>query len=535
MQAQGKTTNQGAQIFIGDLHPSVTEADLFPITSKYGQVIYIRLLRNYHTHISLGFAFVSYLDQLEANTARIELNGIDLKGRHIRVMKFCRERDPEANLFVKNLPEDITTKELDNLFSPYGSILSTKVVYDTNERPRGYGFVQYEKKESAIRALEETKTLEFKGKQLLVEKFVPMRERNDTSNNKNLYVRGFDETMSSEELHKRFSTYGVVTSHVIMSNEFQGQPRYFGFVCFNDPLSAKNAATDMNGKTEGSYTWFVVPHMKKSLRLTLNKANHQKKIEDWKRKNLYIRGIPLNVTETKLTKLCEIYGEVESILIPKTENVKFENGEQIKELTGKGIAYVCYAKPESANKALAVLRDTTIEGNKLYVAHWKPREEVAKLIGLMKMRNFQTQMREFGLMGGSMTRGRGNIRGNGFVQPRSRVSEPIPQTKITQANIPYPAVPVPPQMLFDLAVFNAAAPDIKKRMIGEAIYPQVLKNSNVQVAGKITGMLLEMDNAELLALIQNSPVLVVKVTEAIEVLRKAWVSNPDLSKLLDAK
>ncbi|CAG9330898.1 unnamed protein product [Blepharisma stoltei] len=538
MQVQGKASNQGAQIFIGDLHPSVSESDLFQTTSKYGQVVYIRVLRHIDTRISLGFAFVSFTDPIQANTARVELNGLDIKGKHIRVMKYCKERDPEANLFINNLPEGVTSKELDNLFSPYGSILSTKLVYDSNERPRGYGFVQFEKQESAKLALESAKNLELNGSRLIVEKFVPMKERNDLSNNRNLYVRGFDSSLTDEDLHKRFSTFGEITSHVIMKNEFQGQPRYFGFVCFDTAENARKAASDMNGRAEGNFTWFVVPHMKKALRLAINKANYQKKIEEWKRRNLYIRGIPTSIDEEKLKKICETYGQVESVLIPKTENVKFEDGRQIKEMTPRGIAYVCYVKAESANKALAVLRDTSLEGNKLFVAHWKPREEVAKLVGMMKMRKIQSQMWEYGMMGNMMGRGRG-MRVPGFAAARPKAEAPS-QMLITQPFVHYPPPaqpqPVPqPQLPFNISDFNAASADIKKRMIGEAVYPQVLKNSSQQIAGKITGMLLEMDNAELLGLLQNPPLLLIKVQEAIEVLRKAWSTNPDLLKLLDAK
>mmetsp|Transcript_29111 Transcript_29111/g.28812 ORF Transcript_29111/g.28812 Transcript_29111/m.28812 type:complete len:147 (+) Transcript_29111:1194-1634(+) len=142
------------------------------------------------------------------------------------------------------------------------------------------------------------------------------------------------------------------------------------------------------------------------------------------------------------------------------------------------------------------------------------------------------------MMGNMMGRGRG-MRVPGFAQARPKAEAPS-QMLITQPFVHYPPPaqpqPVPqPQLPFNLSDFNAASADIKKRMIGEAVYPQVLKNSSQQIAGKITGMLLEMDNAELLGLLQNPPLLVVKVQEAIEVLRKAWSTNPDLLKLLDAK
>lgn len=54
-------------------------------------------------------------------------------------------------------------------------------------------------------------------------------------------------------------------------------------------------------------------------------------------------------------------------------------------------------------------------------------------------------------------------------------------------------------------------------MLGEMIYLQI-HQSEPDLAGKITGMLLEMDNSELLHLLEAPDAMHAKVQEAIAVL-----------------
>merc|ERR1712015_201457 len=63
----------------------------------------------------------------------------------------------------------------------------------------------------------------------------------------------------------------------------------------------------------------------------------------------------------------------------------------------------------------------------------------------------------------------------------------------------------------------SASPTDQKQMIGEKLFPMV-QDYQPHLAGKITGMLLEIDNSELLHMLDSPQLLKDKVEEAVQVL-----------------
>ncbi|KAK7256333.1 hypothetical protein RIF29_29775 [Crotalaria pallida] len=107
---------------------------------------------------SLCYGYVNVASQQEAIRA-IELkNHAILNGKAIRVT--WSRRDPDArkntssNVFVKYLAESMDNAGLEELFTTFGNILSSKVVVSEDGKSKGYGFVQFELEEAENAAIE---------------------------------------------------------------------------------------------------------------------------------------------------------------------------------------------------------------------------------------------------------------------------------------------------------------------------------------------------------------------------------------------
>ena len=83
-------------------------------------------------------------------------------------------------LFVKNIHPDVNEVMLESLFAVHGEILSTKIIYDRADwTSKGFGFIEFEKQEDALKAIEAMNGKELKGKVLEVKEAVEKKGRFD--------------------------------------------------------------------------------------------------------------------------------------------------------------------------------------------------------------------------------------------------------------------------------------------------------------------------------------------------------------------
>lgn len=120
------------------------------------------------------------------------------------------------------------------------------------------------------------------------------------------------------------------------------------------------------------------------------------------------------------------------------------------------------------------------------------------------------------------------MNGPGYGRGQARARVPPPATRGAPPRVAQQLAPVraqPADGHLTTAMLAAAPPQQQKQMLGERLYPLVHARQP-QLAGKITGMLLEMANHELLILLEDPQELSARVGDALVVLEQAGADVP---------
>ena len=82
------------------------------------------------------------------------------------------------NIYVGNLNWNMTSDDLQNLFTPYGEVTSAKIVTDkfNNDRSKGFGLVEMSGDEAARTAISALHDTEVLGRKIVVNESTPRPE-----------------------------------------------------------------------------------------------------------------------------------------------------------------------------------------------------------------------------------------------------------------------------------------------------------------------------------------------------------------------
>lgn len=82
------------------------------------------------------------------------------------------------NIYVGNLSWNMTSEDLENLFTPFGAVASAKIVTDkfNNNRSKGFGFVEMANDDEAKAAIAQLHDTEVLGRNIVVNESTPRPE-----------------------------------------------------------------------------------------------------------------------------------------------------------------------------------------------------------------------------------------------------------------------------------------------------------------------------------------------------------------------
>lgn len=525
-------------VFIKNLDKSIDNKAMYDTFSAFGNILSCKVAQD-ETGASKGYGFVHFETE-EAATKSIEkVNGMLLNGKKVFVGKFVprKEREKElgekaklfTNVYIKNFGEDFNDQLLLEMFEKYGRITSHKVMNKDDGKSRGFGFVAFEEPEDAERAVDDLNGKELiEGKPLYVgraqkkaerqmelkRKFEQLKiERLNRYQGVNLYVKNLDDSIDDERLRKEFAPFGTITSAKVMLED--GRSKGFGFVCFSSPEEATKAVTEMNGRIVGSKPLYVALAQRKEDRKAHLASQYMQRMA--------------NMRMQQMGQVNQIFqpGGASGYFMPTLPHPqRFYTPAQMAQLRATPR---WAAQPQvRPNQQAGAGAGGSAQGGGAFPNMQAPfRSQPRAPAQPGAMRNAMSARPITGQQAVA-----GGIQGRPIGGPAVSVSAQGRQTYKYTPNMRNPPQPMPVaqqaqvqqavhvqgQEPLTASMLAQAAPQEQKQMLGERLFPLIYR-MYPEMAGKITGMLLEIDNSELVHMLEHHESLKAKVEEAVAVLQ----------------
>jgi polyadenylate-binding protein len=548
-----KTGN--GNVFVKNLDKNVDNKALYDTFSLFGNILSCKVAADSEGK-SRGYGFVHYETTEAAKQAIEKVNNMQIGEKTVFVGEFL-PRDGRAqpevtnftNLYVKNLPESIQEEEqLLEMFKEFGTVTSSMLQKD--KKDRFFAFVNMEKAEEAKAAIEALHKKDIRTEEeqkenpvevpenveddpemhpehlMFVSRAMSKAERETMLKNKfkannnvpvgvNLYIKNLPDDCADEELRSMFTPYGEITSARVMTDA-KGRSKGFGFVCYKTPDEATKAVTEMHLKTVKGKPLYVGLAEKKDER-GVRLANRYKGEKGAATKG----GLVTFDGSNQMGKGGPTPGMAQMGMgmkgAPMQQNAYAQQAYGMQQ--GKGM------QGAMINPMMAGMQQRQMQygmpstgpmGQRPMQFGMAPGQQH---MAMQQMMGAANPMAAAGMKGmNPMMNAKGM---NPMMNPKG-----LPGGKGAMMNGAQGAMPgAQPGALpggkdgLTAQQLAQAPPGMQKQMLGEKLYPAVSR-LQPDLAGKITGMMLEMDNSELLMMLESETQLKQKVDEAMRVLNQ---------------
>jgi len=512
-------------VFIKNLDKTIDNKAMYDTFSAFGNILSCKVAQDTSSGESKGYGFVHFETEEAALSAIQKVNGMLLNGKKVFVGRFVprKEREVElgekarrfTNVYIKNISEEYDEIKLTDLFEKYGKISSVKVMKAEDGKTKGFGFVSFETPEEAQTAVDDLNGKDMDGKTVycgraqkkaerqaeLKKKFDALKqERMQRYQGVNLYVKNLDDTIDDDRLRKEFAPFGTITSAKVMCED--GRSKGFGFVCFSSPEEATKAVTEMNGRIIVAKPLYVALAQRKEDRKAQLTAQYMQRVSGMRMQQMGQMGFPQQT------------GYFLPAPMPQPQARFFGQPQRFfgQPQAGMPGADARWAQqPRMAGQP--GLLQQPVRGRGAPKNNMRPG-----VAPMMAPRPGMHPMPPAAAVAAANAGMRANFKYTPGVRNVAAPMAAAPTPVMAQPPQPQPAVFIQGQEPLTASMLASAPPSEQKQMLGERLFP-LIQQWHPELAGKITGMLLEIDNSELVHMLEHQESLKAKVEEAVVVLQ----------------
>jgi len=271
--------NTKNNIYIKGIPKTTTPREVYEYFSQFGDIFSCKVAEDdYGNHY--GYGYITFYSHEDAETAIAQSQGKTIFGsNNVEISHFQKRNERMINnsennkdkIYINNLPEKYEISELNSLCKEFGKVETCNIYLD--KIGKNFGIVKFSNESEAqeAKAKLDGKEIEKDGikTKLIVKSYQTQFEQKqymmnyyslkstEKKGNCNLLLKNIPLTAKEEDLEKIFSKFGVITSTRIEKNKiekkeekgkFELVSKGYGFISFEKPEDAKKALEEMDQK-----------------------------------------------------------------------------------------------------------------------------------------------------------------------------------------------------------------------------------------------------------------------------------------------